>query len=182
MAEIQTSGLTRKEAAATLGLTAVCLFVTLAAYYTLPVQPHPHVAIWWRLLIAIAIFVIALSHELNAILRHRQPMRRAMIALAVLLPLFVVIFAWIYLTLSRSDPLSFTTTMTRTKALYFTITILSTVGFGDITPKTDPARIATAIQMVSDLILFAVVIRLILGAASRAVSRRSDASQSDPAT
>ena len=51
--------------------------------------------------------------------------------------------------------------------------MFSTVGFGDIAPKTDPARLVATVQMLSDLAMFAVVIRLILGAASRGADRRS---------
>jgi hypothetical protein len=179
MADIQAPELTRAETAATLGLAGLCLAGLLAAYYTVPIEPHPHASVWWRLAIGIGIVAVVLSHEINAILRHHQPMRRAIIALAVILPLFVVMFSWLYLTLSRSDPASFNTVMNRTKSLYFTITVLSTVGFGDIVPKTDPARLVVAVQMVLDLALFAVVVRLILGAASRAVSRRNDQPDSD---
>ena len=50
-------------------------------------------------------------------------------------------------------------------ALYFTVTVFSTVGFGDITPATDPARVAVMAQMLCDLIFIAVVVRLILEAA-----------------
>ena len=55
--------------------------------------------------------------------------------------------------------------MTRTTALYFTVTVFSTVGFGDITPHTDLARLVTTTQMLADLVVVAVVVRLILGAA-----------------
>ena len=56
-------------------------------------------------------------------------------------------------------------------ALYFTVTIFSTVGFGDITPKTDLARLVTTVQMLADLAVIAVVVRLILGTASRSADR-----------
>jgi uncharacterized protein (UPF0261 family) len=49
--------------------------------------------------------------------------------------------------------------------------VFSTVGFGDITPKTDPARIVAMVQMLSDLAVLAVVVRLILGAATRGMAR-----------
>jgi hypothetical protein len=180
MADIQPPELTRTETAATLGLAGLCLAALLAGYYTIPIEPHPHSSVWWRLVIGIGIVAVVLSHEINAILRHGQPMRRAIIALAVILPLFVVMFSWLYLTLSRSDPGSFSTIMTRTKALYFTITVLSTVGFGDIVPRTDVARLVVSVQMVLDLALFAVVVRLILGAASRAVSRQREQADESP--
>jgi voltage-gated potassium channel len=99
-------------------------------------------------------------------------MYRAIVALSILFPMFVVLFSWIYLTLARSDPASFGQPLTRVESLYFTITMLSTVGFGDITPKTDPARIAVMVQMIADLALFAVVVRLILGVASRVTAQR----------
>jgi voltage-gated potassium channel len=55
--------------------------------------------------------------------------------------------------------------------LYFTVTVFSTVGFGDITPKTDMARIVAMVQMLADLAVIAVVVRMILGAATRGVAR-----------
>jgi hypothetical protein len=179
MADIQQPELTRTEMAATLGLAALWLAGLLAAYYTIPIVPDPHARVWLRLVIGIGVFAVVLSHEINAILRHNQPMRRAIVALAVIFPLFVVTFSWLYLTMAASNPLSFNMGMTRTKALYFTITVLSTVGFGDIVPRTDPARLIVAVQMVLDLALFAVVVRLILGAASRAVSRQREQPDDD---
>ena len=59
-----------------------------------------------------------------------------------------------------------------TEALYFTVTIFSTVGFGDIVPKVDVARLVVMVQMIADLAFIAIVVRLIFGAASRATSRR----------
>ena len=88
----------------------------------------------------------------------------------LLLPLFVLLFAWIYLTMSRSSPAAFDETLTRSSSLYFTVTVLSTVGFGDIVAKTETARLVTAVQMVCDLTLLAVVVRLIFDAASRATT------------
>ena len=76
-------------------------------------------------------------------------------------------FSSLYVITSRSNPDAFETSMSRTQALYFTVVILSTVGFGDITPKTDPARLLTTIQIVCNLLLISVVIQLILKVATR---------------
>ena len=73
--------------------------------------------------------------------------------------------------------------LTRTEALYFTVTVLSTVGFGDITPKTDVARIIVTIQMVLDLLVLGVVVRLILDTARRRSSQiRADQGQESGGT
>ncbi len=94
--------------------------------------------------------------------------------MATVLPLFLVLFAWIYLTMSQSDPGYFSVRLNRTESLYFTVTIFSTVGFGDIVPKVDVARIVTMVQMIADLAVLAVVVRLLFGAASRGESRRRE--------
>ena len=65
-----------------------------------------------------------------------------------LFAVFVVVFAWTYLTMARSDPATFTQPLTRVSALYLTVTVFSTVGFGDITPVTDAARVTVMAQMV----------------------------------
>jgi len=96
--------------------------------------------------------------------------------MATVLPLFLVLFAWIYLTMSRSDPGYFSIPLNRTESLYFTVTIFSTVGFGDIVPKVDLARIVTMVQMIADLTVLAVVVRLLFGTASRVETRRREPS------
>lgn len=159
--------LSLKQAATTIALAVVCAAAALALYYMVPLIPRAHEAIWWRLAVVLAIFIAVVSHEIRAILHHAYPGRRAVVALAVVLPLFVVLFSWLYLVVSRSNPAAFGVEFSRTEALYFAITVLSTVGFGEITPKTDPARLLVAAQMVSDLVLLAIVVKLILGTASR---------------
>ena len=41
----------------------------------------------------------------------------------------------------------FSQKLDHSRALYFTITVFSTVGFGDITPTNDAARLAVGAQM-----------------------------------
>jgi voltage-gated potassium channel len=100
-------------------------------------------------------------------------MLRAGEAMAVVLPLFLLFFAWMYLNMSIFNPATFQVDhMSRTTALYFAVTVFSTVGFGDITPHTDLARLATTFQMLADLAVAGVVIRLILGATSHTTAER----------
>ncbi|HTW75942.1 MAG TPA: NAD-binding protein [Steroidobacteraceae bacterium] len=50
-----------------------------------------------------------------------------------------------------------------TSAVYFAIVTLSTVGFGDITPQTPPARLFTVTLIVLGLVVFATSLTAILG-------------------
>jgi voltage-gated potassium channel len=149
-------------------VSAVLLVVL---YYLLPIEHRAHQSVALRLIVALGFFSVVLAIEIRQIAQHDQPMLRAGVAMATIIPLFLVLFAWIYLTMSTSSPAAFGGQLTRTSALYFTVTVFSTVGFGDITPKTDPARIVAMVQMLSDLAVLAVVVRLILGAATRGMAR-----------
>ena len=51
--------------------------------------------------------------------------------------------------------------------------VFSTVGFGDITPKTEVAQLVTTVQMLVDLVVVGVMVRLILTTASRRRARQS---------
>ncbi|HTT88103.1 MAG TPA: potassium channel family protein, partial [Acidimicrobiales bacterium] len=74
---------------------------------------------------------------------------------------------------SRRD---FSQALDHTRALYFTITVFSTVGFGDITPTTDSARILVSIQMLLDLVIIGAVARILINAAKIGLARNDQPS------
>jgi voltage-gated potassium channel len=152
--------------------------VLVVLYFVLPIANRPHQSVVLRLSVALAFFIAVLVNEIRLISTHDRPMLRATVAMATIIPLFLVLFSWIYLTMARADPAAFGAPLSRISALYFTVTVFSTVGFGDITPKTDVARLVVTVQMLADLAVIAVVIRLILGAAARGVSRLRETSTS----
>jgi len=82
--------------------------------------------------------------------------------------------------MADADGGAFSEPLSRTDALYFTITVFSTVGFGDITPKTDLARVATMVQMLTDLLVVGLVLHLIVGAVKAGLQRRGAASVGFP--
>jgi voltage-gated potassium channel len=153
---------------------AITAALLVAVYFVMPIEHRPHQSVALRLGVALAIFVVVLANEIRLISSHERPMLRATVAMATIIPLFLIMFAWIYLTMSRADPGAFGGPLTRSSALYFTVTVFSTVGFGDITAKTDVARLVVTVQMLADLAVVAVVIRLILGAATRGVDRQKE--------
>jgi voltage-gated potassium channel len=57
--------------------------------------------------------------------------------------------------------------LTRTDALYFTVTVFTTVGFGDIVATTQLARLVVTVQMILDLVVLGLGVRVFLGAVQR---------------
>ena len=58
----------------------------------------------------------------------------------MVLPFFLLLFTATYFVLERNSAASLTQPLTRTDALYFTVTVFSTVGSGDITEVSETAR------------------------------------------
>ncbi len=152
-----------------LGTSAIVLFV----YFVVPIANHPHSRILIRLTAGLVLFGVALAFEVRAIIKSPRPILRAANAMALVIPIFIVVFSWIYLTIARSSPAAFSQHLDRVGALYFTVTVFATVGFGDITPVSNAARLTVTAQMVCDIIVIAVVIRLILEAARGTLGRNS---------
>ena len=178
----------RRELLSTGLRAALSAGVLLAAYFLIPVGGHHavhslirNVAVMARLGVAAAVFLAVLLFEIRGITKARHPMLQAGVAMAVVIPLFLIFFAWIYLNLSNSNARNFAGVLTHVSALYFTVTVFSTVGFGDITPHTDLARLMVTIQMVADLAVIAIVVRVIFGVASRSVDERKATSDDGPA-
>jgi voltage-gated potassium channel len=115
-----------------------------------------------------------------SILRSPHPALRAVEAIALSLPLFLVLFAGTYTVLSASDPGTFTEPLSRLDCLYFVVTVFATVGFGDISPVSALARSLVTLQMVGDLVLIGLVLRLFVTAVDR--GRRRAAERQDEAS
>jgi len=97
---------------------------------------------------------------------------QAIEGLAFAVPLFLLLFATGYYVLASVTPGAFTELVNRTDALYFTVTVFSTVGFGDIAPVTQPARVAVLVQMVADLLVLGVLLRAVTGAVQSGRARQ----------
>ncbi len=157
----------------------VSIVLLLAAYYLVPTpDAGTHSDLPW-LLVALTIFGIIVAVQVPAIANSKYPNLRAVEALSVTLPLFLLIFARIYLSNSLGNPASFSESLDHTKSLYFTITVFATVGFGDITPETNPMRLLVSAQMLLNLVFIGLVIRLLTGAARRGVAKRRAPAQVD---
>ena len=98
------------------------------------------------------------------------PELRAIEALGIVVAVFLIAFSAIYLAMSHQAAGNFTQTLDHTEALYLTITVFSTVGFGDITPKTDAARLIVSSQMLLDLVVIGAVVRLLFNTAKNRIS------------
>ncbi|MFE5506414.1 potassium channel family protein [Amycolatopsis japonica] len=111
------------------------------------------------------------------ILRSPFPALQGIQALALVVPLFLLLFADVYYVLAQDRPGSFGTELTRTDALYFTVTMFTTVGFGDIAPVSATARILVMIQMVANLLVLSIALRVIVTAVRHRRSSTVDLSR-----
>jgi voltage-gated potassium channel len=137
--------------------------VLVALYYQLPLDRVTDVPL--TLVVGLVILLAVTAWQLRAVVRAKYPAVRAVVALAVTVPLFVLLFASVYFVMARASPANFGPhQLTRTDALYFTVTVFSTVGFGDITPVSQGARLVVTAQMILDLLVLGLGIRVFVGA------------------
>jgi voltage-gated potassium channel len=123
-------------------------------------------------LVAGLIVVVALVvWQVRLILRAPHPVLRGVQTLAVVISLFLLLFAAGYYLLSQSTPDSFNEPLDRVGALYFAITVFTTVGFGDIVADSTVARVLVIIQMIGDLLVIGVLLRVVVEAVRTSKAR-----------
>ena len=137
----------------------------IAAYYLLPLQPGsagPGLGGLLGFALTFVFFGVVLWWQLRQVLRADFPALRAVEGVAVVVPFFLCVFAAIYVLMSEANSANFTEPLTRTSALYLSIVVFGTVGFGDIAPITDGSRLVVSVQILCDLVFLAVVLRLFM--------------------
>jgi hypothetical protein len=115
-----------------------------------------------RLLGTVGVIVVVVAWQLWAIHVARFPALRAIEGFALIVPLLLLGFAATYVRMSAANPDAFSQPVDQVGAVYFSMTIMATVGFGDIAATTDAARITVMLQMAADVIVLVVVARVMV--------------------
>jgi hypothetical protein len=141
-------------------------------YFEVPFTGSPSVTGAGLLVLGLLAFTGLVTWQVLSVTRSDQPRLRAVEVLATAAPFLLLLFSASYFLMARHDPHAFSQPLDRMDALYFTVTVFATVGFGDITATATDTRIAVTIQMLCDLIVIGVGVRLLFSAVQLGLSRR----------
>jgi hypothetical protein len=155
--------------------------VMIVLYYQAPLDRPLDGGTVIRIMLSLLALVGVLTWQIRAIVDSRTPRLRAIEVVAVGLPAMLLLYASTYVLISGSQAGSFTENLGRTDALYFAVTVFATVGFGDIAPKSELARVVTMTQMLMDLVAIGFVAKIVLGVVQVAVQRRAEIAADPPA-
>ena len=136
-------------------------------YFLLPLTHRSTWSAVTLLVVGLAVFIGLVAFQVRSIIRSPFPGVRAVEALTTSVLLFLLLFASAYVVMAAMSAGNFGGPLTHTEGLYFAVTVFSTVGFGDITAKSDAARLVVTGQMIADLVVLGVAIKIITGAVSR---------------
>ncbi len=150
----------------------------IAIYYLLPLDTTSIGRAVAMLAVGLVALVGLVAFQVRSIIRARHPALRAVGALATSVPLFLLLFAGTYFVMGGISEANFNEPLTRTDALYFTVTVFTTVGFGDIVATTQGARVVVMGQMVAGIVIIGLGARIIVDAVRRG-QRRQPAPASD---
>jgi hypothetical protein len=149
--------------------------VLVVLYYVLPVNEGWHLSGGLRLVVGLILFIVVISWQVKSVASAEYPGIRAIGALALILPLFLLSFAATYFLMSSADAGNFSQEgLTRTDSLYYAVTIFSTVGFGDIYATSQSARVVVTCQMILNLLILGLGVRAFVSAVQLG-QKRSDA-------
>lgn len=152
-------------------LTALVLLVV---YFLVPLDHVGDISGVLTLAAGIGVVLVLGWRQIRKIMTARYPAVQAIEALITVVAFYVVLFAAVYFRMSVVSAGSFGEPLTRIDALYFCLTVFATVGFGDIVAVSQSARATVSGQMVANLVLIAVGIRVLAAAVQWRRHHRGD--------
>jgi voltage-gated potassium channel len=139
-------------------VTVLLMAAATAVYYLIPVPTLGHGA-WTVLFFAGAgVLGVLILAAMRRLLRAGED--AGIRGLVLLLTLTVLFFSWADASVAKL-PGEFADLHGRTDALYFNISTLATVGFGDIHPAGQLARAAVTLQIVFNLVFLGAAVSMI---------------------
>jgi len=150
------------------GLVVIALALSI-------VPETPGAALVGPIIVILAFFSLYIWYfrrQMKKIKKSKFPQVAAIEALILIATMFLAVFASVYVMESTAVPSAFSEDLDHFSAFYFALTILATVGFGDITPVTNVARATAMLQMAIDISFIAVLVRIISSVATNTVKAR----------
>jgi voltage-gated potassium channel len=144
----------------------------VALYYLIPLDPSSISVTVGQLTVGLLALVGLVVYQVRSIAKATYPALRAVGALATSVPLFLLLFAGTYYVLGAFSEANFSEPLTRTDALYFTVTVFATVGFGDIVATAQGARVVVMGQMIAGIVIIGLGARVIVDAVKRGQARQ----------
>jgi voltage-gated potassium channel len=164
--------LSRRMIALALLRSAGVVTSTLIVYALIPIREQTALAIGASAVLGLVVVAVVFVRQVRRISSAASPISAALEALALVLGMFVSLFAFVYASLDALALDSFTQPVDKVAAVYFSVAVLATVGFGDVAAVSDMARILVTIQMVLDLVLIGAAVKVLGASARRAVDAR----------
>jgi len=153
--------------------SSATIAVVVAAYFLAPLDRSMSAITIVKLVILALVILAIMGWQVYRITKSEYPTLRAVEALAFIVPAYLVLFAAIYFLMNHNNQAAFGASQTKLDSLYFSGTVFTTVGFGDISAKTQAARALVLCQMMLDLVILGLVVRLIVNAIKIGQKRRS---------
>lgn len=149
------------------------------AYYLFPLfEPVQDPRVWLRGLLAVVLFGLVVTVVTREVVVEAQATSTEVRLDRLLLAVVggVLLFALADLIVSRTGEGQFVGLETKTDALYFALTTLTTVGYGDVHPEGQLARALVIAQMLFNVLVLASAVRVGMAelGARRTRSRRPD--------
>ena len=136
----------------------------LIAYFWFPTDRDPTAGVFVVLAGGLIAFAVVAVLQIRQLKRAPYPLLRGVQALLMVSLMFIVAFSLTYVLMAQADPAAFSEPMTKSAAIYFTVTTVATVGFGDIVATTDATRLVVTVQMLMGIGILATTARVVLSA------------------
>jgi voltage-gated potassium channel len=142
-------------------VTALLIAAASAIYYQIPV-PGRMAEVSWGILFSCGVVVLGLLIAVGVIRLLRAGEQARIRVLVLLLTATVLFFSYADESVAKL-PGQFVSLSTKTDALYFNISTLATVGFGDVHPVGQLARAAVTLQIIFNLVFLGTAVSVISG-------------------
>jgi len=154
-------GRRRRLLAAAIARTVITVVVLVVGYHLIPFDRGDTWQIGLVAVVALVLLFAGAVLELRAVKVAEFPTLRAVQSLTVSLVVVLLSFAGVYMILSNNDSGAFDEVLDHTGAVYFSLTTLTTIGYGDIVPLSHAARNVVMLQMVIDVLIIGVYVKLV---------------------